>query len=150
MPQVNLVTGALLNLFAESSAGYSDNGQFISTTLGTGDVRPFGAAGYGQFSSVVVMGEYRGNAQVQVQVSVDGVAADTFAFAVTSPDAPDGVVYLDCTPRVQKGASIRVTVSDAPDPGTGSAATEGFLMQALFLETELIGKTKRLPVARRA
>lgn len=150
LPQLNGVTGALLNLFAESSAGYSDNGQFIQTSLGTGDIRPFGVGGYGQFNKVLVMGEYRGNAQVNVQVSVDGAAADTYSFTVTSADGPDGVVYLDVTPKIQKGTSLRVTCTDNADAGTGSAATEGFIMQALFIESELIGKTKRLPVGRKA
>jgi hypothetical protein len=150
LPQLNGVTGALLNLFAESSAGYSDNGQFISTSLGTGDIRPFGVGGYGQFNKVLVMGEYRGNAQVNVQVSVDGAAADTYPFTVTAPDGPDGVVYLNVTPKIQKGASLRVTCTDGPDAGSGGAATEGFIMQALFIESELIGKTKRLPAGRAA
>lgn len=148
VPQV--VGPTLTGLAAESSSSYSDAIQYIRTALGTGDIRPFGVGGYGQFNKVLIMGEYRGNAQVQVQVSVDGATADVSLFSVTSADAPDGVVYLDVTPRVQKGTSLRVTVNDAADAGTGGANTEGFIAQALFIESELIGKTKRLPAGRKA
>lgn len=135
------------SLWIETNLGYDDHGLFIPTLLGTGDIRPFGVAGYGGFDSVVVLGEYRGNANVVVTVSVDGAAADTFTFPVTAADNPDGSVYLDVTPKTRLGSSIRVSVTDAP---IGGVATEGFIAQALFLEHETIGKTKRLAAARKA
>lgn len=143
-------TLAALTLHAETPGSYAESsGVFTTTRLGTGDIRPFGAAGFGQFCGVVLVGEYRGASFVTVAVSVDGVASDSFTFSVTAADAVDGSVYLDVTPKIQKGAAIRVTCSDAGNPNSGTP-TEGFIMQALFIETELIGKTKRLAAARRA
>lgn len=139
--------GVFGTLRAETPGAYVDPGSvFIPTTLGTGDIRPFGVAGYGGFDSVVLVGEYRATSIVNVQVSVDGATPDTFAFPVGSADGQDGSVYLDVTPKIRMGSSIRVTCSDA----TIGPNNEGFIMQALFIEHETIGKTKRLAQARRA
>jgi len=141
----------VLTLHSESAAGtgYANYaGAFLPTTLGTGDIRPFGIAGYGSFASVVLVGEYRGPCQVSVQISVDGAVSDTFTFPVTGPDGPaDNSVYLDVTPRIRLGAALRVTCADAGNP---AAPSEGFIMQGLFIEHDTIGKTKRLAAARRA
>ena len=139
-------TGSLNLLFAEDRTTYAISSTFIPTKLGTGDIRPFGVAGYGGFDHVVLVGEFRGAANVNVSVSVDGATADVYPFQVTAADAPDGSVYLDVTPKVRLGSSIRVTVVDA----TSSGPTEGFIAQALFIESETIGKTKRLAAARKA
>jgi hypothetical protein len=146
--------GVFRALRAESAGTYDDGpdavgaGSFITSRLGTADVRPFGVGGYGGFDRVVAVGEYRGNAIVNISVSVDGAAPDVFAFTVTAADNPDGSVYLDVTPKTRIGTAIRVTVADAdaafPNP------TEGFLLQALFVEHDTIGKTKRLAQARKA
>jgi len=133
------------SLWREVNFSYSDHGLFVPTTLGTGDIRPFGIAGYGHFRKVLLLGEYRGDAIVNVSVSVDSQTADVFPFTVVSADGPDGTVYLDVTPRIQKGSSIRVTVADA----TNGTATEGFIAQAIFIETDLIGKTERLASGRK-
>lgn len=145
------MSAGALTLQSESAAsgGYADfTGSFVPTKLGTGDIRPFGLAGYGNFKTVMIVGEYRGNCQVNVAVSVDGQAADTFPFVVSSADAPDGSVYLAVTPKIQLGSAIRITCSDVAGPF--GPASEGFVMQALFIESETIGKTKRLATARRA
>lgn len=142
--------GTTIALYSEApGTAYGDHfSRFFSTTLATGDIRPFGLAGYGGFESVVLVGEFRGASVVTVRVSVDGALSDSFAFQVTAPDgAADNSVYLDVTPRVRLGSAIRVECSDAGDP---SAPTEGFIMQGLFIEHETIGKTKRLAAARRA
>ncbi len=134
-------------LWNETVGIYGDNSAFfVNTTLATGDVRPFGVAGYGGFESVVLVGEYAGNSNVLIAVSVDGVAADTYTFVVTSADAPDGSVYLDVTPKIRMGSAISVSIQDTD---SGSGATQGFIPQALFIEHETIGKTKRLAQARR-
>ena len=143
-------TGVLANIYEEPvTASYAEGAgnAFIPSILATGDLRPFGVAGYGNFESVTVMGEYRGNANVVVSVSVDGVTADTYTFAVTSADAADGVVYLDVTPKIRKGCSIAITIQDA---AIGGVATEGFIAQAVYLEVEAMTGNKRLPAARRA
>jgi hypothetical protein len=142
-------TTGLLNGTYEENTTYAEGAgnSFVPSVLATGDVRPFGVAGYGNFESVLVMGEYRGNANVVVSVSVDGVTADTYTFAVTSADAADGVVYLDVTPKIRKGASLAVTVQDA---AIGGVATEGFIAQAVYIEVEPMKSGKRLPAARRA
>jgi len=137
--------GNFTGLRSESVGTYSDEGSFIPSSLGTGDVRPFGVAGYGNFNAVVAVGEFRGSSTVTLQVSVDGATADAFALPVTSADAPDGSVYLNVTPKTRKGSAIRVTVADS-----SGAPSEGFVSQALFIEHELLGKTKPLPTARRA
>jgi len=138
-------------LFEEQAGGLYTNtdGNFITSLLGTGDVRPFGVAGFGDFCSVVLVGEYREASRVNVAVSVDGAASDTFTFSVTSADAPDGSVYLDVTPKIRRGSAIRVTCYDQGSP-TITTPSEGFVMQALFIEYETVGKTKRLAAARRA
>jgi hypothetical protein len=144
------LVGGVLALHSESAGtGYADRSNaFIQTKMGTGDLRPFGVGGYGQFCSVVLVGEFRASCKVNVQVSVDGATPDTHQFTVTSADGPaDNSVYLDVTPKIQKGSSIRVTCWDSGNP---TSPTEGFITQALFLETDLIGKTKRLATARRA
>jgi hypothetical protein len=138
--------GALVGLTQDSVTSYADNGDFISTRLGTGDLRPFGVGGYGSFMGLVLVGEYRADCNVNIAVSVDGRAPDVFTFPVTAADEVDGSVYFEVTPQYQKGAAIRVTCYDSAIDGT---ATEGVVMQALFLEYETIGKTKRLAAARR-
>lgn len=140
-------SGGVLQLHRESAReGYaSPENAFISSVLGTGDIRPFGLAGYGNFDCVTLVGEFRGSAQVTVQVSVDGESPDSHVLPVTGSDVADRSVYLDITPRIRKGSAIRVTCSDS-----AGAPGEGFIMQALFLEYEAIGKVKRLPTARRA
>ena len=57
---------------------------------------------------------------------------------------PQPLLLTDVTPRVRMGSAIRVTVSD-----TSGTPSEGFIAQALFIEHETIGKTKRLAAARR-
>lgn len=149
--------GGFRTLRAETVGLYDDGPNlagpaftFISSKLGTVDVRPFGVGGYGGFDRVVAVGEYRGNSTVTIQVSVDGAAPDVFTFDVTSPDtAGDGGVYLDVTPKTRLGTSIRVTVSDAIYASGLAAPSEGFLLQALFIEHDPIGKTKRLAEARK-
>lgn len=143
-------SGVLASLWAEAPGTYVDGANtFISSFLGTGDLRPFGVAGYGGFDSVVLLGEYRGNATVTVNVSTDALnPPDIFVFTVTNADGTDGSVYLDVTPSVRMGSAIKVTVNDSAQGGSGP--TEGFLLQALFVEYETIGKTKRLAAARRA
>ena len=137
-------------LFAEQQAAIANqDGNHISSLIGTGDIRPFGVAGYGEFKAVVLVGEYRGACRVNVTVSVDGATSDTYVFTVTAADAPDGSVYLDVTPRVQKGSSIRVTCFDQGN-ATITTPSNGFVMQALFIEHALLGGTKRLAAARRA
>jgi len=139
-----------LALVAETPSSYTRaDGNFISTTLGTRDIRPFGVAGYGGFSTVVLVGEFRAAAFVNVQISVDGAAPDNFQFAVTAADAPDGSVMLDVTPRIKNGSALRITCSDDGNPSSATPS-EGFIMQALFIEHDTIGKTKRLAAARRA
>lgn len=145
VPKTSIGLASLASISVEDPATFAEDATFIQTQLGTGDIRPFGVGGYGQFNKVLLLGEYRGNASLLVSVSVDGADADTYTFAVTSSDAPDRSVYLDITPKIQKGCSISVNVIDA-----NGAPTEGFIMQALFIESELIGKTKRLPVGRKA
>lgn len=143
-------TNVLANLYEEPvTAAYAEGAgnAFVPSILATGDLRPFGVAGYGNFETVTVMGEYRGNANVIVSVSVDGVTADTFTFAVTSADAADGVVYLDVTPKIRKGCSISITIQDA---AIGGVATEGFIAQAVYLEVDAMPGNKRLAAARRA
>jgi len=145
--QTKSLSGHFDSIWQESNATFDDAGSFITTELGTGDIRPFGVAGYGGFGRVVVLGEYRGAAFVNVTVSVDGAAPDFFSFNVTGVDAgvADGSVYLDVTPKTRLGSSIRVTVLD-----TAGTPSEGFIAQALFIESETIGKTKRLAAARKA
>jgi len=145
--QTKSLSGHFDSIWQESSSTFDDAGSFVTTELGTGDIRPFGVAGYGGFERVVVLGEYRGAAFVNVTVSVDGANLDNFSFNVSGadPGASDGSVYLDVTPRVRMGSAIRVTVSD-----TAGTPSEGFIAQALFIEHETIGKTKRLATARRA
>lgn len=148
--QEKMVSGGAFNsIWQENSFAFDDNTVFIPSTLATGDVRPFGLAGYGNFNSVIVVGEYRGSALLKVTVSVDGVAGDVFSFPVTAADSTDGVVYLDATPRIRKGSSIAVTCADAANPATGGAPTAGFIVQGVFIEHEMIGKTKPLAAARR-
>lgn len=141
--------GAFNSIWQENAFAFDDNTVFIPSTLATGDIRPFGLAGYGNFNSVMVVGEYRGSALLKVTVSVDGVSGDVFSFPVTAGDGADGVVYLDVTPRIRKGSSIAVTCADAANPATGSAPTAGFIVQGVFIEHEMIGKTKPLALARR-
>jgi len=142
------LSGALVLHTENAGAGYvSPFGDHMITQLGTGDIRPFGIAGYGGFESVVLMGEFRGPALVNIQVIVDGGPPDLFQFHVTAPDGPsDNTVYLDVTPRVRLGSAIRVLCQDSRE----TIPSEGFIMQALFIEHETIGKTKRLAAARRA
>ncbi|MEI9950802.1 MAG: hypothetical protein WDO74_17935 [Pseudomonadota bacterium] len=145
-----------LRLFAEASGTYSGPGfpsigaadRYISTTLGTGDIRPFGLAGYGQFDSVVLVGEYRGPCFVNVTVRVDGASED-HVFNVQGSDYGDSTVYLDVTPKNKKGSAIQVTCSDLGNPNS-SAVSEGVIVQGLFIDFALIGGTTRLPTARRA
>jgi hypothetical protein len=144
--QTKSISGHFDSIWQESNSTFDDGGSFITTELGTGDIRPFGVAGYGGFERVVVLGEFRGAAFVNVNVSVDAATPDFFSFDVSAadPGVGDGSVYLDVTPRVRMGSAIRVTVSD-----TSGTASEGFIAQALFIEHETIGKTKRLAAARR-
>lgn len=146
------LSGGVLALHSESAAniGAGDfQGFFFSSEIGTGDIRPFGIAGYGAFKSVVLMGEFRASCKLNVLVSVDGVSGDTFTFTVTSADAADGNVYFDVTPKIAKGSSLRLTCYDSGNPNATSP-TEGIVMQALFIEHDVIGLTKRLAQARRA
>ena len=146
------LAGGVLTLQSESAAnvgGGDYQGSFFSSQIGTGDIRPFGVAGFGSFKSVVLMGEFRAACKLNVLVSVDGVVGDTFTFTVTSADATDGNVYFDVTPKIAKGSSLRLTCYDGGNPNA-STPSEGLVMQALFIEHELIGQTKRLAAARRA
>lgn len=152
------VTFQFASVRAESPGSWDDgpdgpNPTFISSSLGTGDIRPFGVGGYGGFDRVVIVGEFRDVATVNVTVWVDGVPSQ-FAFNVTGPDTiavEDGSVYLDVTPPNRLGTAIRVVVQDVPLAGTfPPPATEGFLVQAIFIEYDTIGKTKRLAQARKA
>jgi hypothetical protein len=142
--QSKSLSGTFNSIWAESNSTFDDGGSFVGTTITTGDIRPFGVAGYGGFESVVLLGEYRGNANVQIAVRIDGAAQDLYTFSVTAADAPDGSVYLDCTPKIRTGSSISISVFD-----DGVTPTEGFIPQALLIEHETIGKTKRLAAARR-
>jgi len=141
------ITFPTFSLWQESPLVFDDNSLFVNSTFQTGNVRPFGLCGFGMFRRVAVVGEYRGNCQVLVTTSIDGRTADSFLFNVTAADAPDGVVYLDATPSVLEGSSISVGVQDG---AIGGVATEGFVCHGVMLEYELIGKTKRLAVGRRA
>ncbi len=145
--QSKSLSGHFDSIFAESNSTFDDAGSFVSTEFQTGDIRPFGVAGYGGFERVVLLGEYRGDAIVNINVSVDGATPDFISFNVTGadPGASDGSVYLDVTPRVRMGSAIRLTVLD-----TSGTPSEGFIPQALFIEHETIGKTKRLAAARKA
>lgn len=140
--------GALLSIWQEDPTRYDENGGYIITGLKTGDVRPFGVLGFGMFRRVAVLGEYRGNAQVTVGISIDGGTSESHIFQVTSADSPDGTVILDVTPATLEGTAIRVVVVDTQQGGSGP--TEGFIAQALFIEHELIGKTKRLAAGRKS
>ncbi len=145
--------GTFVGLQQETVGAYDDGIaplDFISSTLATGDIRPFGVAGYGAFENVVVVGEYRGPAVVTVSASVDGQPPSIYSFTVTGPDGTaDNNVYLQVTPRVRLGSSLKVSVVDNA-VGVSSAFTEGFIAQALFVEHETLGKTKRLAAARKA
>lgn len=144
---IQIGNGVFSALQIESPSTFAENALFISTELSTGDIRPFGVAGYGGFDRVVLMGEFRGGAFVNITVSVDSAPADLYQFTVSAGDQADGTTYLDVTPKIRLGSSIRVAVSDA---AIGGVPTEGFIPQALFIEHDTIGKTKRLAAARKA
>lgn len=135
----------------ESPGGnWGDENAFASTRISTGDYRPFGLAGYGKFHRVAVLGEYRGEACVlNVNVSVDGRSAATRSWTISAQTSPsqDGTFYVDITPEYMTGTSISVDVYDAALAGVVS---EGLVFHGITIETEAIGRTRRLGAGSKA
>jgi hypothetical protein len=133
------------------SAGFADGSAYITSTLETGDMTPFGPLGWGRVSRVAVLGEYRGDCTLQLELSYDGGL--TWTTPVTwNLRAADGLaagaeIRREIVPARWKTEKLRVRLSDLEY--TGSGATEGFVYTALAFEVESAAQATKQPSASR-
>lgn len=109
---------------------------FIEHGIITGDLKPFGGAGYGEFVSVPFLGEMRGDHDLRLRFSLDSgttwATCKTFEHR-TATDAVGKVLRRSWAPLTRKGDRCRLEIL-ARTPGS---ATEGLVFNQFSLE--LIG-----------
>jgi len=138
-PHMSTLHGGKLILDAAvlESSSYADaSSTVIVQTITTGDVRPFGPLGRGRARSVHLMGEFRSDCQVEIEVSYDsGQTWDsddsgtwTFGTGGQAQTAGDTVSFRFLIPH-PRGETFRVRVTITP-----TTAGEGFVLNDMSFE----------------
>lgn len=125
----------------QSAAGvYSDNagGSGIVQEWITSSISVFGAAGWGRYKTVTIVGEHRGNCDLTLSISNDDgktySQVKTWTITGTAGDTIERQLMIS-RPR---GSSIRLKLA------TDSNTTEGFVLNSFTIEHEQAAGTLRL------
>lgn len=103
----------------------------ITWEIQTGDIRPFGAAGWGRLNLFEILGEYRSGATITAWVSYDSgqTWTDSYAWNVGGLTAGDAV-SRQFGPSSIQGVSYRVKIQAVGASG-GFYTGEGLILHAL-------------------
>jgi hypothetical protein len=135
--------------YVERATPYSDEGVWYGLAVETHALRPHGMQADGRTRKVAVLGEFRGTADLRIELAVD----DAQAYAHSAQWAlPDTEVLGDPVRRewrlpVQKFGSCRLKISEVQ---TGGLIREGFRLTGLTIETQPRQGLPKLGAARRA
>jgi hypothetical protein len=122
---------------------------FIEHGIITGDLKPFGGAGQGEFVSVPFLGEIRGDCNLQLRTSINGGTSWTTMTKVhelrTATDAVGSIIRRSWAPLTRKSDRMRLEFMAQ----TAGSATEGLVFNEFSLE--LLGATgaRRRPAGER-
>lgn len=109
-------------------------GTFVALTVTMGDFGTFGLLGWGSVQKCVVLGTYRGDCQLEVQISYNGgrtwVTLGNFAVTAAAGYTINDPVELEFVPAIQEVSrfSLRFLVTSA------SSNSEGMWLHALRLQ----------------
>ena len=130
-----LVTADGLSLDVESATSHVDRAnQFVSVSLETAWLRPHGLQADGRTRKVGVLGEYRADCSLKMELSVND--SRSYAYSKTwnlgAVDVAGDPLRREWDLPVQKfgSASLRIT-----ELQNGSNANEGFVLHGLTLDT---------------
>lgn len=111
--------------FVQSATAFTDNGAFVPMLLRTKPIYPFGIGQKGIISDIMVCGEYLGDTQMNVRVSLDdGLTFTTLtAFAVTAANgfAPGARVRKQFTLPIATEAGSVIIEYTSSSSGTANS-----------------------------
>lgn len=111
---------------------------FISYSIKTGSLNPFGGDGWGRMPSVTVPFQFRGNAKLRLSVSYDDgrtfSVCKTFEFTLATGWVVDQFDHAQWWPARVKGFSYVLLWEVLPD--TGNTASEGLILQRYTVELD--------------
>lgn len=143
--------GALLidGVILQTPGVYVDDDTGAKTTaiageIVTGDIRPFGAAGWGRCRLFGVLGEYRSACTLAAYVSYDsgGAWTDSYSWALTG--TAGSTFDREFGPSRMRGCDYRVKLTITPSP-----AGDGAALNALSIEVYQQAGVRRLAAAHR-
>lgn len=129
----------------ETRSAWGNVGSHAETKLSTGDIRPFGMMGYGDFKQVVLAVEYRDECSLLVDCWVDDEQQPTWTVPLpVSSEIAGDLVYLEYNPKQRTGSSIRLDIYDADD-GSPAGGTESVVLHAIQITAEPGTGHRRMP-----
>lgn len=128
----------------ETFTAFGNLTSWAETKLGTGDIRPFGIMGWGDFPAVQILAEYRAACKLKVDCWVDDESQPTWTYTMPAASETAGeLVPFEYVPKVRTGSSIRVDVYDLDDGSSG--ATEGLAIHAIQIVAVPSTGPRRMP-----
>lgn len=119
----------------------------ITMRIETGDIRPFGAGGWGRCKMLYLLGERRSSSatdNVTISCSTSSGPVDAVGSWALTPIGVGGVLELEECPPVIRGSSFRFIVQNTP-----SVPDEGIVLNAVSLEVYPGEGSPRLAAAQR-
>lgn len=141
-----LSTGAALDV-ENPSAHMDRTTQFVPVSIETAALRPHGMQADGRTRKVAVLGEYRADCSLKMELAPDD--AQTYPYSKTwnlGADTVGNVLRREWDLPVQKFGACTLRISEVQN---GSNANEGFVLHGLTLDTRPRPGMPRLNAGRR-
>ncbi|MES2359977.1 MAG: hypothetical protein V4529_16680 [Gemmatimonadota bacterium] len=124
------------HVYREDSTTYLDDGAYVPMTLETAWIEPSGSQGFARVNRVMVLGQWRDDHGLEVQVAKDYSDAYTMDFTWDAAAlAALGLEQVAAHLPDQKGQSYRVRVHDYED---GASTGEGYWTTGILLKAKPI------------
>ena len=130
----------------ESMSVFGDNTGWAEMVLETGDIRPFGLTGWGDFVGVQITAEYRGQCTLTIGCWVDDEPLPDWGITLPTVGGNEqvgDVLYLEYVPKVRSGSSIRLRLEDTDYLSFG--ATEGVAIHGIQITASPSTGPRRMP-----
>lgn len=146
---VYLVGDGFESNFLQETTSYDDDGEFVVSTIETGDIRLAGVQGYKRVWRTLLLGEYGGGCQVVMSVAYDGSASYSVASDAWVPSGSAGdQVEFAWHMRRQQVESVRIKLADAQTGEFG--ATAGLVWNGLTFEVGMQRGAQRIAPGNRS